>query len=142
MNGTCELKPTPAKLFHCDRQEFSTSLQMSRTQPRSQRCAGSASSRGCQSSETVTSGGETGSGKLCMPARRFPVCRSGTQAIRSEARASARALEKPPTIVLSEQQKRSRRARSIAIALALGALVILFYVVTLVKGPGVLNRPL
>jgi hypothetical protein len=50
--------------------------------------------------------------------------------------------EKPQKIVLSEQQKRSRRARSIAIALALGALVILFYVVTLVKGPGVLNRPL
>jgi len=50
--------------------------------------------------------------------------------------------EKPQSIVLSEQQKRSRRARSIAIALALGALVILFYVVTLVKGPGVLNRPL
>jgi hypothetical protein len=45
-------------------------------------------------------------------------------------------------IVLTEQQKRSRRARSIAIALALGALVILFYIVTLVKGPGVLNRPL
>ena len=50
--------------------------------------------------------------------------------------------EKPQRIVLSEQQKRSRRARSIAIALALGALVILFYAVTLVKGPGVLNRPL
>ena len=50
--------------------------------------------------------------------------------------------EKPQRIVLSEQQKRSRRARSIAIALALGALAILFYVVTLVKGPGVLNRPL
>jgi hypothetical protein len=50
--------------------------------------------------------------------------------------------EKPQRIVLSEQQKRSRRARSIAIALALGALVLLFYVVTLVKGPGVLNRPL
>ncbi|HJX21633.1 MAG TPA: hypothetical protein VJ454_11625 [Steroidobacteraceae bacterium] len=49
---------------------------------------------------------------------------------------------KPQRIVLSEQQKRSRRARSIAIALALGALVILFYVVTLVKGPGVLNRPM
>jgi hypothetical protein len=45
-------------------------------------------------------------------------------------------------IVLTEEQKRSRRARSIAIALALGALVILFYVVTLVKGPAVLNRPL
>ena len=50
--------------------------------------------------------------------------------------------EKPQRIVLSEEQKRSRRARSIAIALALGALVILFYVVTLVKGPAVLYRPL
>jgi hypothetical protein len=45
-------------------------------------------------------------------------------------------------VVLTEQQKRARRARSIAIALVLGALVILFYVVTLVKGPGVLVRPL
>jgi predicted nucleic acid-binding Zn ribbon protein len=50
--------------------------------------------------------------------------------------------EKRQTVVLSEEQKRRRRMRSIAIALALGALVILFYVVTLVKGPGVLNRPL
>ena len=50
--------------------------------------------------------------------------------------------EKRQTIVLSEEQRRRRRMRSIAIALALGALVILFYVVTLVKGPGVLNRPL
>ena len=50
--------------------------------------------------------------------------------------------EKPKRIVLSEEQKRSRRARSIAIALALGALVVLFYLVTLVKGPAVLNRPL
>ena len=51
--------------------------------------------------------------------------------------------ERPPEgIVLTEAQKRSRRARSIAIALALGALVVLFYVVTLVKGPAVLNRPL
>ena len=52
--------------------------------------------------------------------------------------------EKPePTgIVLTEAQKRSRRNRSIAIALALGALVLLFYIVTLVKGPAVLNRPL
>ena len=50
--------------------------------------------------------------------------------------------EKPKGIDLSEEQKRSRRARSIAIALALGALVVLFYVVTLVKGPAVLNRPL
>jgi predicted nucleic acid-binding Zn ribbon protein len=50
--------------------------------------------------------------------------------------------EKRQTIVLNEEQRRRRRMRSIAIALALGALVILFYVVTLVKGPGVLNRPL
>ena len=45
-------------------------------------------------------------------------------------------------IVLTEEQKRRRRARSIAIALSLGLLVVLFYVVTLVKGPGVLVRPL
>ncbi len=45
-------------------------------------------------------------------------------------------------LVLTEAQKRARRSRSIAIALALGALVILFYVMTLVKGPGVLIRPI
>jgi len=45
-------------------------------------------------------------------------------------------------VVLSEAQKRARRSRSIAIAVALAALVILFYAITLVKGPGVLNRPL
>ena len=50
--------------------------------------------------------------------------------------------EKPRRVVLTEEQTRSRRARSIAIALALGALVVLFYIVTLVKGPAVLNRPL
>jgi len=45
-------------------------------------------------------------------------------------------------IRLTEQQLRARRARSIAIAVSLGVLVILFYIVTLVKGPGVLVRPL
>jgi hypothetical protein len=45
-------------------------------------------------------------------------------------------------IKLTERQQRARRARSIAIAVSLGVLVILFYIVTLVKGPGVLNRPL
>jgi hypothetical protein len=45
-------------------------------------------------------------------------------------------------VVLTEAQKRARRSRSIAIALALAALVILFYVMTLVKGPGVLVRPI
>ena len=45
-------------------------------------------------------------------------------------------------IVLTEAQKRSRRQRSLAIALALGVLVFLFFAVTLVKGPAVLDRPL
>jgi hypothetical protein len=45
-------------------------------------------------------------------------------------------------IVLTEEQKRRRRQRSIAIALALGILVVLFFAVTLVKGPAVLNRPM
>lgn len=41
------------------------------------------------------------------------------------------------------EQARRRRMRSIAIGLALGALVILFYVATLVRlGGNVMNRPL
>ncbi|WP_454633108.1 CoxF protein [Bradyrhizobium cenepequi] len=45
-------------------------------------------------------------------------------------------------IVLTEAQLKSRRHRSIAIALALGVLVVLFFAVTLVKGPAVLVRPI
>jgi len=45
-------------------------------------------------------------------------------------------------IVLTEAQLRARRRRSIAIALALGVLVVLFFAVTLVKGPAVLRRPI
>ena len=45
-------------------------------------------------------------------------------------------------VVLTEAQKRARRSRSIAIALSLAALVVLFYVMTLVKGPVVLIRPM
>ena len=46
-------------------------------------------------------------------------------------------------VVLSDEQRHRRRSRSIAIALSLGALVLLFYVVTVIKlGPGVLVRPL
>ena len=48
----------------------------------------------------------------------------------------------PDGIDLTEAQKKSRRQRSIAIALALGVLVVLFFAVTLVKGPAVLRRPL
>jgi hypothetical protein len=59
------------------------------------------------------------------------------------AQAKAMTEEREPGgIVLTEAQKRSRRQRSIAIALALGVLVLLFFAVTLVKGPAVLNRPL
>ncbi|QQN63997.1 CoxF protein [Bradyrhizobium diazoefficiens] len=48
----------------------------------------------------------------------------------------------PDGIVLTEAQKKSRRRRSIAIALALGVLVVLFFAVTMVKGPAVLVRPI
>lgn len=47
-----------------------------------------------------------------------------------------------PGIVLTAEQQRRRRARSIAIAIALGVFVLLIFAVTLVKGPGVLVRPL
>jgi hypothetical protein len=50
--------------------------------------------------------------------------------------------EEQEGIVLTEAQRRARRSRSIAIAVALAALVILFYAMTLVKGPGVLVRPI
>jgi len=50
--------------------------------------------------------------------------------------------DKPDGIVLTEAQKKSRRQRSVAIALALGVLVLLFFAVTIVKGPAVLVRPL
>ena len=44
-------------------------------------------------------------------------------------------------IGLTELKQRARRARSIAIAVSLGVLVVLFYIVTLVKGLAVLVRP-
>tara|TARA_Y100001933_G_C18834035_1_gene494646 strand:+ start:680 stop:832 length:153 start_codon:yes stop_codon:yes gene_type:complete len=45
-------------------------------------------------------------------------------------------------VELTEKQRKARRSRSIAIALALGALVIVFYVVTFIKGGAIVNRPL
>ncbi|MEA2980626.1 MAG: hypothetical protein QOF09_2449 [Alphaproteobacteria bacterium] len=53
-------------------------------------------------------------------------------------------MERPiePGLVLTDEQKRRRRGRSIAIALALAVFVVLIFAVTLVKGPGVLVRPL
>jgi transcriptional regulator of nitric oxide reductase len=48
----------------------------------------------------------------------------------------------PEGVVLTERQKRSRRQRSIAIAVILFVLVVLFFAVTLVRGPAILNRPI
>ena len=46
-------------------------------------------------------------------------------------------------IVLTPQQRRSRRNRNVAIGIAIGFLVLLFYVVTIAKlGGHVLDRPL
>lgn len=48
-----------------------------------------------------------------------------------------------PGIVLTEEQKRRRRMRSIAIGLALAGLVVLLYLVTIVRmGPDIMERPL
>jgi hypothetical protein len=48
-----------------------------------------------------------------------------------------------PGVKLTEQQLRARRARSIAIALALGAFVIVIFLVTIVRlGGNVLTRPM
>ncbi|MEI8145741.1 MAG: CoxF protein [Alphaproteobacteria bacterium] len=51
-------------------------------------------------------------------------------------------LDPDKTIVLTEAELRKRRQRNVAIALALAGLAVLFWVVTLVKGPVVLNRSL
>ena len=51
--------------------------------------------------------------------------------------------DKPDGIVLTDEQRRRRRNRSIALGVVLAALAILFYVVTIVKlGPAIMNRPL
>ena len=44
---------------------------------------------------------------------------------------------------LTEQQKKARRSRSVALAIVLALLVLIFYAVTIVKiGPEILNRPM
>jgi hypothetical protein len=45
--------------------------------------------------------------------------------------------------VLTPEQQKTRRQRNVAIAIAIGCFVLLFYVVTIAKlGLGVLDRPL
>jgi hypothetical protein len=47
-----------------------------------------------------------------------------------------------PVIKLTPEQEKRRRQRNIAIALAVGALVVIFYAITVVKlGPNVFLRP-
>jgi len=51
--------------------------------------------------------------------------------------------KRPTDIRLTPEQLRARRSRSIAIALALGAFVVVVFLVTLVRlGSNVLTRPL
>ncbi|MCZ0737812.1 hypothetical protein [Phreatobacter sp. AB_2022a] len=45
-------------------------------------------------------------------------------------------------IVLTEEEKKRRRQRNVALALVLAGLCVLFWAVTLVKGPAMFNRPL
>lgn len=46
-------------------------------------------------------------------------------------------------VELTERQKKARRSRSVALAVVLACLVVLFYVVTIIKvGPGIFNRPM
>jgi hypothetical protein len=47
--------------------------------------------------------------------------------------------EKRETIVLTEEQRRKQRARSLAIALVLGGIVAMIYIYTWVVGPGVVT---
>lgn len=45
------------------------------------------------------------------------------------------------SVELTEAQKKARRSRSVALGVVLAALVVIFYVVTIVKiGPGVMDR--
>jgi len=46
-------------------------------------------------------------------------------------------------VELTEQQKKARRSRSVALAVVLACLAVLFYVVTIIKiGPGIFDRPM
>ena len=53
------------------------------------------------------------------------------------------APEQQGTIILTAEEKRRQRARSIAIGFALAGLVVIFYLVTIVRlGGNVFNRPI
>jgi len=55
----------------------------------------------------------------------------------------SRITEVTETVVLSDQQAKARRSRSVAIAVCLAALVLAFYGATVIKlGPKVMDKPL
>ncbi|MEM5473711.1 hypothetical protein WNZ14_18420 [Hoeflea sp. AS60] len=46
-------------------------------------------------------------------------------------------------VELTEQQKKARRSRSVALGVVLAVLAVMFYVVTIIKvGPGIFDRPM
>lgn len=52
-------------------------------------------------------------------------------------------IEQKPGVVLTDEEAKRRRSRSVALGLVLGGLVLLFFVVTVAKlGGNVLNRPM
>ncbi|CAH1671299.1 conserved hypothetical protein [Hyphomicrobiales bacterium] len=64
------------------------------------------------------------------------------QAQSASKRVAGKTSKEDDGIVLSPAELRRRRTRNIAIALTLGALVVLFYVMTLARlGSNVMNRP-
>ena len=53
------------------------------------------------------------------------------------------AMDDQDFVTLTERQKRARRSRSVAIGLALAALVVIFYVMTIVRiGPNMFQNPM
>ncbi len=50
-------------------------------------------------------------------------------------------MQDAPRSAADERQRRLRR-RSVALALLLAAVALLFYVMAIVQGPGVLDRPI
>ena len=57
--------------------------------------------------------------------------------------ASEAQMTQEPPVTLSDQQKRARRLRNIAIGLSLFGLVATFYLATIVKfGPRLMDRPI
>lgn len=52
-------------------------------------------------------------------------------------------MKESELVTLSDTQKKARRSRSIAIGLGLAALVVIFYVATIIKfNPAILDRAL